>query len=98
MKITKKTENKLLDRIEVEAVLETDKATIKRVEAQKAIAKELKIDDSLVVVSKITNKFGNSKIEVVANVYNTEESLMKNARPHFIKRNRPEVKAEGEEA
>lgn len=87
MEIIKDIENKLLGRREIVAKLVSESSTPKRVEIKKTLAKKLKVDESLVIVNHIGSYFGDSDIRVRAKVYNSEEALKKNARPHMVKRN-----------
>lgn len=96
MKIVKDVENKLLGRREIEATIEHSSSTLTRKEVKKTIAKKLKVDEALVNVIHIGNYFGDSQVNVQAKIYESEETYKKNARPHMIKRNTPEVKKEAE--
>lgn len=99
MKIIKKQENKLLSRIEVKAVIDTNNgSTMKREEVKKMLAKELKVDEKLVIINKVTSYFGKNELNVIAKVYDDEKALGINARPHMVKRNTAEVKKEEAEA
>jgi len=98
MEIVKNIENKLFGRHEVEAVMQNAGATPTRADIKKAIAKQLKVEENLVIVNNVKNHFGGGKVKIIAKVYDNEELLNKNARPHMIKRNTAvEVATEGEE-
>ncbi len=100
IQIKNNVENKLLGRKEIFAVMNNDGGTPKRAEVRKALAKQLKVDEKLVVVNKVTSYYGNTELNVKAKVYDNEKSLNTNARPHMRKRNAvvEEVVEETEEA
>ncbi len=86
MKILKDIENKLLDRRTVICATEGSK-TIKRSEAKKRLAKALGVDEDLVIIKKIHNRYGSNESIIEGKVYNNKEALKKYARPHLVKRN-----------
>ena len=75
MIIKKKEENKLLGRTEVEAEVTFEGATPSRLSLKQDLAKELKADESLVIVQKVETNFGENTINVFANVYKKSEDL-----------------------
>jgi small subunit ribosomal protein S24e len=70
------TENKLLDRKEIEAEVSFDGATPKRAEIKSAISQKIGADPDLMVVRKVTNLYGRHAVKVVAHAYSKKESLM----------------------
>lgn len=100
MEVVKNIENKLLKRREIEAVMQNSSSTPTRAEIKKAIAKQLKVDEDLVVVNHIGSYFGVPNINIKAKVYDDKKSLEMNARPHMVKRNtftQPKEEANGAE-
>ena len=98
MEILKNIENKLLKRKEIEARLDNSSKTPSREEVKKAIAKQLKVDESLVIVNEVVHDFGDPDVYIKAKVYNSVEDLKVNARPHMIKRNTSQSEESQEEA
>lgn len=97
MEIIQNTENKLLGRKEVLATMSNEKGTPKRLEIKKELAKVLKVKEDLVVVNKVTHKYGSSNLNIRAKVYDDEKSFKINARPHMVLRNKAK-EASSEEA
>ncbi|MDA3855970.1 MAG: hypothetical protein PF569_06915 [Candidatus Woesearchaeota archaeon] len=98
VEIVKNVENKLLGRLEVEALIPNTGATISRENIKKDIAKKLKVSADLVIINHAGSYYGDTQVRVRAKVYDSKESLEKNARPHMVKRNSAAVVvAEGEE-
>ena len=98
MEIVKNNENKLLGRNEVTAKLTVEKATLSRADAKSKLAKALKVEEDLIIVKKIKSIFGSLDVVIEANIYDSKESLEKNARPHLVKRNAPAAVEAEEEA
>lgn len=97
MRIEKDEENKLLSRRSVLAVEENTSVTLSRKEAKNKVAKLLGVEEELVIVKRVFNKYGNSDTYVDCKVYESREALEKFAREHLIKRNTfEEPKEEGE--
>lgn len=75
VKITKKKENPLLNRIECEADLSYQGKTIGYAETAKEIAAHLKTDEKLVVIKHIYPKFGMQGAKVLFYAYKNESDL-----------------------
>ncbi|MAG20390.1 30S ribosomal protein S24e [archaeon] len=69
-----KTEKPLLGRTEITEELKLDK-TPSNEDIKKSLAKSEKVDESLIVIKKIDQKYGKDKVEVSANIYKDKESL-----------------------
>lgn len=87
VEIIKNVENKLLGRKEIIAKLPNKTGTPSRADIRKTLAKKLKVEENLVIVNFAQSAFGNSDVNVRAKIYDSKESLEKNARPHMVKRN-----------
>ncbi len=100
MEIKSNTENKLLKRKEIEALVADKEASMSRHDIKAQIAKAVKAKPELVVVENIDNHFGSKDVLVKAFVYDDETTLKRLTSEHMIKRNTaPAVEAaEGEEA
>ena len=76
MKIISQNKSVLLKRTEIVANLDhVGKATPKRSEIKKQLAKEFKKDEKLVVIKHIYTNFGAGTSKIIANVYDNEEAL-----------------------
>ncbi len=69
-----KTEKPLLGRTEITEEITIDK-TPSNEDILKSLAKSEKVDESLIVIKKIDQKYGKNKFEVSANIYKDKESL-----------------------
>lgn len=76
-KIVKEEVSKLLHRTDVSLHVEYDKNVLSKADAQKIVAKEKKVDESLVVVKKIAPVYGHRKAVIIASVYDSAEALKK---------------------
>jgi len=76
LKIEKKEQKLLVDRVEIVASLESKK-TPSNLDVQEEIAKQFNKVKELVVVKHIFSGFGCNSIKIIAYVYNKIESLKK---------------------
>jgi len=83
-----KTENPLLSREEVSCEITGFKTTPNRAEVRGELASNLGVDEKLVVVTSIQQKFGEGRTVVNANVYANAESLAIEP-AHLKKRHEP---------
>ena len=97
MEIIENFENKLLNRKQITAKEKVSGTTLSRKDAKSKIAKALKVEEDLIIVKEIKSHFGSLDVIITANVYDSKDSLEKNARPHLIKRNNPAKEADKEE-
>ncbi len=77
IEITEKKNNPLLSRKEIKGVLTFNTATPSNDDAEAALAKQFNIDKNCVRMKKIATRFGASKADFLAFVYNSEEELKK---------------------
>jgi colicin import membrane protein len=75
LKITQKTDNALLKRVEVEGEVSFDAQTPSNNELAQAIAKEFKSKVELVVMKQVATKFSQKVARVSALVYKDEAAL-----------------------
>ena len=75
--ITKKDKNELLHRFELEGSIEFDAVTPSNVQLAEALAKEVKLDISLVVVKQILTTFSQKTANFKAVVYRSAEDKTK---------------------
>lgn len=88
VKIIDQKENKLLNRLEIVAIVNHPKeATPKREEIRKRIAAIMGKNPDLVVIRKILSFFGWPKSKVLANIYENKEDLLKLEPKYILKRN-----------
>jgi small subunit ribosomal protein S24e len=78
------TDNKLLERKEVEAEVSFDGATPKRADLKSAIGQKIGANPELMVLRRVTNVFGRHSVKVVAHSYASKDALM-NTEPVHIK-------------
>ncbi len=86
----KEEELKLLNRKEISVDIDFSGITPKKDEIKKRLANSLKVDEELVVVKKIVQRYGGNKIKVFARVYKDKNSLDK---IETIKKKKKEKKA-----
>ena len=97
MKIIQDTKNEVLKRRELIAEAEVEKVPSKD-EVRKKLAALAQADEKALIIEKIESGFGNPKIKVIANAYDSAEAMKEIEQKHFIKRNfKEEVKKEAEE-
>lgn len=78
------TENKLLERKEIEAEVIFDGATPKRADLKSAICQKVAANPELVILRKVSSSFGRKAVKVVAHAYSAKEKLMA-TEPIYIK-------------
>ncbi len=69
------TENKLLERKEIEAEVSFDGPTPKRAEIKDAVCQKVAANPELVVLRKVSSSFGRKSVRVVAYAYSAKEKL-----------------------
>ncbi len=96
LKIEKRTENKLLNRTEINFSVSAEGATPSRKEIKAAIQGSLKVDDDLIVIDRIDNQYGTTNAVGRALVY-SDKGSMGLASQYKMRRDRGEKgkKAEG---
>ncbi len=77
------TENKLLERKEVEADVSFDGATPKRAELKAAVCQKIGANPELVVLRKVSSSFGRRSVRVLAHAYAAKEKLMATEPTHI---------------
>jgi len=83
--IVSKTENKLLDRKEVEAEVTFEGATPKKADIKQTLGTKLAANPDLMVIRTISSRFGQGAVRVVAHVYKDKASL-EATEPDYIKK------------
>ena len=86
--IKNKSEEPLLSRTMVNAIVEFDKSTPSYKEVSSLIASQLKTDEKLVAIRHVYTLFGQRKADVLAYIYNDE------AKKQFIE---PKIKEKKDE-
>lgn len=84
--IKSKTDNKLLDRKEIDAVVTFDGATPSKNDLRQAICGKAGLNPDLVVLSEIHTGYGIQSVKVIAHAYENKESLMSVEPEHMKKR------------
>jgi ribosomal protein S24E len=80
VKINKKTANSLMDRDEVECVVNFEQGTPKADEVKAAIAKALAAPESMLVINRMVPRFGAKQAKVLASVYKTSEAMKRSVK------------------
>ncbi len=75
LKIDKKTENELLNRTEIEFSATSEGTTPNRKDVKAAIQQNLKVDDELIVIDRIDNRYGTTAVTGRAIVYRNKDSM-----------------------
>jgi small subunit ribosomal protein S24e len=94
MKIISKTENELLERIEIKAEAKFDGSTPSRKQLAEELAKKLSAKPELLSITEVKQLFGTKHLELKANLYKSEDS-MKKVEPEYIRARTEGKKKEG---
>jgi len=86
VKIESTTENKLLDRKEIEAFVYFAGATPNRKEIKQTICGKIGADPDLVVLRIVKNEFGLRRAQVSCHAYLSAEALRRNEPKFILKR------------
>lgn len=78
------TENKLLERKEIQAEVSFDGATPKRAELKEAVSHKVGANPELVVLRKVSSNFGRKTVLIIAHAYSKKDSLM-SIEPVYVK-------------
>jgi ribosomal protein S24E len=70
------TENKLLERKEVQAEVSFDAATPKRAELKTAVSHKIGANPELVVIRSVSGMFGRKTVKVIVHAYSKKETLV----------------------
>jgi len=79
------TDNKLLDRKEINASVSFDGATPNRKEIREAISTKLGLNPDFTILNSIVNEFGARKIRVLAHAYKDIKKL-KEVEPEYLRK------------
>jgi ribosomal protein S24E len=94
IKIKQKTQNKLLDRLEVKFEVESPKETPKRLDIKAKLAALINYDEKLVIIKGIHQETGKKLSQGTAHAYENEENLKRVEPAYLIKRNSPQAPKE----
>lgn len=86
VKINKKTINTLMDRDEVECVVNFEQGTPKVDEIKAAIAKALAASESMLVINRLVPRFGAKQAKVLVSVYKSQEAMKKSVKAKKAKK------------
>lgn len=89
VKITKKSNNHLMHRDEIECIVNFEGGTPKQDEVKGAIAKELAVSQDLLIVNQFKQNFGAKQASVVACVYKSAEGMKKAVKKKEKKEKKP---------
>lgn len=95
IKIESQTENKLLGRKEIIALLSFTGPTPKRNEMKTAICTKIGVDPDLAVLREVESSFGVKQLRVRAHIYQNAEMLKRTEPQHILVRHGIVEKKEG---
>ena len=78
------TDNKLLDRKEINAEITFEGATPKRAELKQAIGGKIGANPDLLVLRRVSSKFGSKSVLIAIHVYAKKESMMSIEPKHIL--------------
>jgi len=90
LEIIEKKEVPLLSRTRVQLVAEFEKATPKRDDIRKEVAKKAGADEKLTIVRHIYSQFGKRKAKVIAHIYKNEKDMKMIEDPQMLKKHTKE--------
>lgn len=79
------TDNKLLDRKEVNAVVRFDGATPTRADIRQSVATKIGLNPDMMVLNSVVNEFGKKEVRIIAHAYNDMKKL-KEVEPEYIRK------------
>jgi small subunit ribosomal protein S24e len=77
------TENKLLERKEVEAEVSFSGATPKRTQLKEAVSQKIGANPDFVVLRRVSSAFGRCTVRVIIHSYTNKEALMRTEPTHI---------------
>lgn len=100
LEVAKHVEMPLLSRTRVTAWATFDTKTPARLDLRKQLSQKLSVDEQLIIVKHVYQRFGIGKAKIVAHVYKDAETLNKVEEQHVIKKHNPQsdVKQEAKPA
>ncbi len=85
IEIISKKDNKMLDRKEINAIVNFDAATPSRREIREAVSTKLGLNPELTVLNSVVNEFGAKRIRVLAHAYADMKKLM-DTEPEYLRK------------
>ena len=85
VEIISTTDNKMLDRKEVNAIVRFDGATPARKEIKEAVGTKLGLNPDMMVLNSVVNEFGVKQIRVIAHAYGDMKKL-KEVEPEYLRK------------
>ncbi len=78
IKIVSEFDNKVLDRKEIDFIIEnTDSQTPRKLDIKAELCKKMSLNPNNMVMIKINQEFGSRNLKGIAHFYNSKESLLK---------------------
>lgn len=97
IKLTKREENPLMEREEIEFKVEHENSpTPSRVEILEELTSELDVSENLILIEKLATLHGQQTASGIARIYESEERL-KELEPNFLSKRTEKSKGESEE-
>ena len=85
VEIISTTENKLLERKEVSAVVRFDSATPNRKDIREAVATKIGLKPDMTILNSVVNEFGAKEIRVTAHSYSNLKKLIE-VEPEYLRK------------
>jgi len=79
------TDNKLLDRKEINAVVRFEGATPTRADIRQSVATKIGLNPDMMVLNSVVNEFGKKEVRIIAHAYNDMKKL-KEVEPEYIRK------------
>ncbi|MEM4337079.1 MAG: hypothetical protein QXG86_03675 [Candidatus Woesearchaeota archaeon] len=92
LELIEKREMPLLSRTRVQFLMDFEGATPSRQEVVREVAKKCGVDEKLVIIRHIYNRFGKKQAKVIANIYKTVEDMKKIEEKSALKKHLKEEK------
>jgi len=94
IKIVEKKTNKLLDRIEVHFVVESEAETPKRLDVKSKLAAMINHDENLLIIKGLHQNTGSKTSKGIAHAYKSKKTLEQLEPEYLQKRNMPKKEEE----
>ena len=97
LELIKEKEVPILSRKRYTYLTDADGTTPSRMDLMKEIAKQLKIDEKLVVIKHIYPQYGSKKVKLIVNVYKNEKDKKKFEHKSLVGKHEKKTKAQIEQ-
>jgi small subunit ribosomal protein S24e len=95
VQITKDARNEMLNRRELEFVLQYTGGTPSRMQIIGKFCALLNTKENQIVIGNLKTEYGKMEVTGTARIYDSEEARTRTERPHLMTRGMPKAKEEG---